>query len=147
MDENKTFDFKKQLKVGAKGESLFLSLYPKLEKADGIKYDFMLGDKTLELKTDTYSMTETPNFFMEHLSDCKSGKLGGPWRALQDGVDYFVYMYQAQKQCFWFEPKPLVEFLDVYIRTAGYKVIRNKGWTSHGYTVPRETLSHLFLKI
>lgn len=146
MDENKTFDFKKQLKVGAKGENIFLSLYPNLEKADGIKYDFTMNGKTLELKTDTYSMTETPNFFMEHLSDIKSGKFGGPWRALEDGVDYFVYMYLAQKQCFWFKPKPLVEFLDVYIRNVGYKVIRNRGWTSHGYTVPRESLEHLFLK-
>ena len=92
-------------------------------------------------------MTETPNFFMEHLSDIKSGKLGGPWRALQDNVDYFVYMYLAERKCFWFKPKPLVEFLNTYIKTKSYKVIRNRGWSSHGYTVPRESVEHLFLKI
>ena len=147
MAKSKTFDFNEQLKVGTRGEKIFLSLYPNLKKADGIKYDFTIDGKTLELKTDTYSMDDTPNFFMEHLSDTKTGKLGGPWRALQDGVDYFVYMYLAEKKCFWFRPKPLVEFLDKYIQNESYKVIKNKGWSSHGYTVPRELLKNLIIEI
>ena len=147
MENNKTFDFKKQLKVGARGEELFLSLYPQITKADGIKYDFTMGDKTIELKTDTYSMDKTPNMFMEHLSDTKNTeKVGGPWRALNDGVTYFAYMYIEQKQVFWFHPKELVDFMNEYIKQASYKVIRNKGWTSIGYAVPREKLKHLFLE-
>lgn len=148
MDETKTFDFKKQLTVGAKGEDLFLSLYPEVKKADGIKFDFTWKNKTIELKTDTYSMEDTPNFFMEHLSDAKNAaKLGGPWRALNDGVDYFVYLYQKQKKCFWFKPAPLVKFLDEHIKTLGYKVIRNKGWSTRGYCVKREDISHLYIDI
>ena len=152
MDESKTFDFQKQLKVGAKGEELFLSLYPNVTKTDGIKHDFEWNGKTIELKTDTYSMEDTPNFFMEHISDVKSmdspkTKMGGPWRALEDGVDYFVYMFSKQKKCFWFRPKDLVKFLDEHIKTLGYKVIRNKGWTSRGYAVAREKVSHLYLDI
>lgn len=160
MDESKTFDFKEQLKVGAKGEDLFLALYPKAEKTDGIKHDFILNGKTIELKTDSYDMETTKNFFMEHISDIKGlkdsdGKLGrengvkmgGPWRALEDGVDYFVYLFQKQKKCFWFKPKPLVEFLNEHIKTLGYKVIRNKGWSSRGYAVEREKVAHLYLDI
>lgn len=144
--EKKVFTFEEQLKVGNKGEKIFTSLYKDIEKADGIKYDFILNSKTIELKTDTYSMDKTPNFFMEHISDIKSGKLGGPWRALNDNVDYFVYMFINEKMCFWFEPKPLVDFLDEHIKTASYKVIRNRGWTSHGYAVKRDILKHLLVK-
>lgn len=152
MDEVKTFDFKKQLKIGAKGEDLFLSLYPEAKKADGIKYDFTWRGKSVEIKTDSYDMGATPNFFFEHISDVKSmesakTKMGGPWRALEDGVDYFVYLFSTQKKCFWFKPKPLVEFLDEHIKTLGYKVIRNRGWSSRGYAVAREKVAHLYLDI
>jgi hypothetical protein len=147
MARKKTFDFDEQLKIGNRGEKLFLELYPKVKKEDGRIYDFSLDGKTIELKTDTYSMDDTPNFFMEHLSDVNTGRLGGPWRALEDKVDYFVYMFITQKQCFWFKPKPLVEYLDDYIKTVGYKTVKNKAWTSHGYTIDRELLKHLEIKI
>ena len=47
MAKSKTFDFNEQLKVGTRGEKIFLSLYPNLEKADGIKYNFTIDGKTL----------------------------------------------------------------------------------------------------
>lgn len=147
MEKNKKFDFKEQLIVGNKGEKIFLELYPEAKKEDTKKYDFSFRGKTVELKTDTYSMEETGNFFMEHIADIKTGKVGGPWRALEDNVDYFVYMFLQEKCCFWFEPKPLVEYLDKYIKTVGYKTIRNKAWTSRGYTLPRELVENLRLKI
>lgn len=147
MEKTKTFDFKEQLKIGDRGEKIFLELYPDAKKEDTKKYDFSFRGKTVELKTDTYKMEDTPNLFMEHIADIKTGKMGGPWRALGDEVDYFVYMYLNEKVCYWFEPKPLVEFLEEYIKTVGYKTIRNKAWTSRGYTVPREKIEHLRLKL
>jgi hypothetical protein len=141
------FDFKEQLDIGAEGERVFHSLYPKLNKADGIKFDFELNGHTVELKTDTYSMDRTPNFFMENVSDIDSGKIGGPWRAAQDNVDFFVYMFIQQKKCFWFRSKPLVQFLDEYCKDLYLVKIPNKGWTATGYKVPRYAVEHLYLKI
>lgn len=139
------FQFKDQLSVGASGEELFHSLYPKLEKADGIKFDFKYKNKTVELKTDTYSMLKTPNFFMERYSDVERATNGGPWRAAHDNVDYFVYMYVQQRKCFWFDSKKLVEFLDVYCKNKSMINIPNKTWTTAGYLVPRTAVSKLIL--
>ena len=139
------FQFKDQLSVGASGETLFHSLYPKLEKADGIKFDFSYKGKSVELKTDTYSMDKTPNFFMERYSDVERSTNGGPWRAAHDHVDYFVYMYSQQRKCFWFNPKKLVEFLDGYVKDKRPVSIPNKTWTTVGYLVPRTAVSNLVL--
>lgn len=140
---SKEFDFEKQLKVGSKGEDIFQTIYPAVTKTDGRKHDFMWGDKTIELKTDTYSQDQTENFFMEYYGDKKNKKMGGPWRSLADNVDYFVYMYIKDKECYWFEPPALVAFLDKYIIGKGYKQIRNRAWTAIGYTVKRKDIEHL----
>jgi len=141
-----TFNFKEQLSVGGAGEEFFLSLYPKLKKADGIKYDFELNGKTVELKTDTYYMKNTPNFFMEKYSSVESKKLGGPWRAANDSVSYFVYMYVKDKKCFWFDSKELTEYLDVYIKEQKPRImeIENTSWTTLGYLIPRKAVEHLY---
>jgi len=139
------FQFKEQLSIGAEGEALFHTLYPKLEKADGIKYDFKYNDKTVELKTDSYSMAKTPNFFMERYSDVERGTNGGPWRAAYDNVDYFVYMYSKERRCFWFSPKQLVEFLDGYVKSKSTVSIPNRTWTTTGYLVPRSIVSKFVL--
>ena len=141
------FDWKEQLHVGSDGEALFLSLYPKLNKADGLIHDFELNGKTVELKTDSYSMEKTPNFFMEKIGNIDNGKIGGPWRAKQDKIDFFVYMFLPQRKCFWFRTKQLVEFLDVYCENLYQVKIPNKGWTTAGYKVPRHAVEHLFLKL
>lgn len=139
------FQFKDQLSVGANGESVFHALYPKLEKADGIKFDFSYKNKSVELKTDTYSMAKTPNFFMERYSDVERGTNGGPWRAAYDNVDYFVYMYLKERKCFWFNPKALVAFLDTYVKGKSQVSIPNKTWTTTGYLVPRTVVSKFVL--
>ncbi len=140
------FKFKDQLSVGGSGEALFLSLHPWLNKADGIKFDFERNGKTIELKTDTYSMKRTPNFFMERFSDTDRGTNGGPWRAAYDDVTYFVYMYQVEKVCYWFDSKELVRFLDEYCKSKRLVEIPNKSWMTTGYLVPRLDVEHLVLK-
>jgi len=137
------FQFKDQLSVGGSGEALFLSLHPWLNKADGIKFDFERDGKSVELKTDTYSMKRTPNFFMERYSDTERGTLGGPWRAARDNVDFFVYMYSVERQCFWFNSKELVSFLDEYCKSKRLVEIPNKSWVTTGYLVPRSAVEHL----
>jgi len=137
------FQFKDQLSIGGSGEELFLSLHPWLNKADGIKFDFERGGKSVELKTDTYSMKSTPNFFMERYSDTERGTFGGPWRAARDDVSYFVYMYLPQQTCFWFDSKELVKFLDEYCKGKRLVEIPNKTWMTTGYLVPRVAVEHL----
>src|ERR1700761_3813752 len=97
-DINQVFNFKTQLSVGNTGEKEFLIRYPSFKQADGIKYDFITPEEqTIELKTDTYSMEKTENFFMEFHSNVNSQTLGGPWRAARDKVDFFVYYFIRDK--------------------------------------------------
>lgn len=140
------FDFKQQLNAGAEGEALFLKLYPWLNKADGIVFDFERDGKTVELKTDTYSMSKTPNFFMERHSDKARQTLGGPWRAARDNVDFFVYMFLAEKKCFWFRSKELAGFLDTHCANKRTIDVPNKTWTTCGYLVNRKDVEHLVIR-
>lgn len=141
------FDFKEQLTIGAAGEEAFRKLYPKLEKADGIKFDFAFNGKTVELKTDTYAMNKTQNFFMEKYSSIESKKLGGPWRAAKDKVNYFVYMYSKDQKCFWFDSIKLADFLDIYVKEKKPRQseVVNTSWTAMGYLVPRKDVAHLVI--
>lgn len=144
---SETFDFKKQLTIGSTGENLFLKHYaPDAGKADGRKYDLTYKEKKVELKTDTYPMQKTENFFMERYGSIEDKKEGGPWRANTDGVDYFVYFYLANKVFFWFETAPLVEFLDKHTLTMRGKTVANRGYVTLGFAVNREALRHLIIR-
>jgi hypothetical protein len=146
------FDFNEQLGAGDSGERDFKGYYKDLEPTKSVtdlKFDFTLkGGEKLELKTDTYDMDETPNFFMEYYSDSKNLKLGGPWRADNDSVDYFVYFFVKNKTFFWFKTKQLREFLDKYIDIYQPKVknVPNKGWLTQGFAIPREALDEILIK-
>ncbi len=140
------FTFKKQIGVGNVGESLFLKTYAGSIKSTDLKYDFTYNGKTVELKTDTYPMEKTANYFMEQYGSIEDKKLGGPWRAAQDNVDFFVYLYLADKKFFWFETKALKEFLDKQILSMRGKSVWNKGYTTFGFAVPRDILEHLVIK-
>lgn len=141
------FTFKKQLGVGSTGENMFLEYYKDdASKADGRIFDLTYKGKTVELKTDTYSMEKTTNFFMERYGSIEDGKEGGPWRAANDKVDYFVYFFIADKTFFWFESAPLVKFLNEHIKTMRGKTVPNRGYSSLGYAVNREDVKHLLIK-
>lgn len=137
---------KDQLAVGDKGEQLFCEFYKDLGPIKSLDraVDFLLKDgKSLELKSDTYPLV---NLFMETISH---GKLGGPFRALQDNVDYFVYHFINDKTFFWFEPQTLCNELEKLIASNKYKIktINNKFWTAEGYPIPREVLEPFCLKV
>lgn len=157
--KGKVFNFKDQLRIGDIGESDFIKIYEKLEPVKSIKdrkIDFTLNNgKTIELKTDSYPMEKTENFFMEKntiLPD-KREILGGPWRSFDHKIDYFVYYYMSDKVFFWFEPKSLCKFLDKYIKKNSIKPIAipnrdGKGNTfrSYGYKIPRKSVESIILK-
>lgn len=141
------FTFNKQLDIGSRGETLFLKHYAdKASKADGRKYDLFYEGKTVELKTDTYPMQKTENFFMERYGSIEDKKVGGPWRARDDKVDYFVYFFVANKVFFWFETEPLVKYLDIITPTMRGKTVPNRTYSSLGFAVARESLRHLMIR-
>lgn len=145
---NKVFNFKTQMAVGDKGESEFCLYYPELEplKSKEKSVDFILKDgRIVEVKTESRCMNTTPNFFMETMSH---GKIGGPWRAKQDGVDDFVVYFIQNKTFFWFEPITLCDRLEFLITTKKFKLktIWNPNWTAEGYAIPRSELEDVTLK-
>ena len=95
LEKKVVFDLETQKFKGSKGEQDFLKRYSsrgatKIE--DCPEYDFIIdGDKKVELKTDFYE--NSPNFFMEHYSELGTKKLGGVFRAKEDGINYFVYYF------------------------------------------------------
>lgn len=145
------FDFDKQLSVGNEGETHFRQYYADLHpiKSDDTRFDFVIDkNRSVELKTDTYDMEATPNFFMEMFGDAVKGKMGGPWRALQDNVDFFVYYFPKNRTFFWFEPITLCSLLDDIIAQGQLepKEIKNKTWSAIGYIVPREALQSVLIR-
>ena len=147
MQNHKTFNFQSQHAIGNIGERLFLEYYKQASKTDGRKFDFLIGEKSVELKTDTYPMEKTPNFFFEKYGNIATQALGGPWRAKDDNVDYFVYLFIADKKFFWFEPAPLCAFLDNYIVDLKPKIIDNRKWSTLGYAVPREVCEPFLIEV
>ena len=137
------FNFKDQHAVGNAGEALFKAIYPRVTQTDGILFDFECGGKGIEVKTDSYSMNDTGNFFMEAVGSTGNGKLGGPWRAAKDNVEFFVYLYIKQKKFFWFRSKELAKFLDDYCKNLNPLSIDNGTWVTLGYLVPRKDVQHL----
>lgn len=144
------FDFGTQLDIGNDGEADFQKYYHSLcpKKSHDRKIDFIFNTgKTVELKTDTYDMDKTPNFFMEMFGNTYDGKIGGPWRAMQDSVNFFVYYFPKNKTFFWFDTVRLCKLLDQLV-AAGLqpKEILNKGWKAMGYAVPRSAVTAALLK-
>lgn len=145
-----TFKFKTQLSVGDSGEKLFLEHYPKkIQLYTGREYDFdcLETGRKLELKTDTYPMIKTPNFFMERYSDSDKKSNGGPWRAAADSVDDFFYMFVSDRVWFHFaNPVALVEKLDKIIKDKKLKPmsVMNIKWRTVGYKILRSDVSDLY---
>lgn len=144
------FSFKDQLCTGNEGEKLFASVYKeKLTKLSPPGPDFRTskGD-FLELKTDTYDMSSTPNFFIERFSNAKYQTPGGPWKAQENGCKYFAYMFIKNKIWFLFEVDKLIEILDKIVKEKQLKLeeIKNKGWITQGYKIKRKDLSSIYKK-
>ena len=147
------------MRIGDIGEADFVKIYEKLKPKKSVEnrqIDFTLNNgKTIELKTDSYSMNNTPNFFMEKntVSHDDTSKSGSPWRSKEHKIDYFVYYYMNDKVFFWFEPKSLCKFLDKYIKSNKLNPItipnkdgKGRKYKSFGYKIPRDSLISILLK-
>jgi hypothetical protein len=97
----------------------------------------------VELKTDFYDMSETPNFFFERWSDRDKAKPGGPWQALLNGSEWFVYFFIKNDCAFWFETDKLVNELERITAKLKLVDIVNVKWVTQGFRVPRAELKDI----
>ena len=132
------FSFIHSRRNGRKGEADFLTYYPAAQKSPDLAYDFILDGQKIELKTEFRTLEQTPNFFMERYGNLEKLSDGGPWRAVIDRVDHFIYYFIHDKTFFWFRPEPLRTFLDEFIKGEKPKYIDNKTYKTVGYTINRE---------
>lgn len=145
-----TFSFNEQLVVGSGGEQLFLDHYPDpMAVSLDLRWDFTrLSDGArVELKTDTYDPRRYQNFFFERYSDSERKTPGGPWRAKKDKIGLFIYFFEKTLDYYEFvDLKGLTEHLDAGIKDERYREfkVKNKGWVSSGYAVPRDSVSEFF---
>ncbi len=137
-------DFKSSLDKGAAGEVIFAEVSGLL-RLDGRKHDFVDKEtgETYELKTDSYDMAKTKNFFIETWSDAERRKEGGPRQALRNGSCYWVYFFVKNRTYFIFETAALCKTLEQLYKKHAFKEVSipNKSWTTVGLLVPRELLT------
>lgn len=148
-------DFNADLKRGKAAERWFadhvgLQLAPDGER----RWDLQSSEYgRIELKCDSHDPASSPNFFMELRTRIAGGGtlLGGPWRALEDDVDTFVYMFHRvdapPSVAFWFEDLPkLVQHLDFHHAEGHYETrrVRAGKLQAVGLLVPRQSLIDLF---
>jgi hypothetical protein len=105
--QSTVYNFDKKRLEGEAGERLLVDLYPNDFKhyTGGYETDliYIPENKRVELKTDKWFMHRTDNFFMEKFSDTKTKKLGGPWRALKEKNDWFIYLFINNNTMFIFK--------------------------------------------
>lgn len=148
-EEKRTPSFKEDLEIGKKYEQEYLDLKKGAIKfSDTLAYDFVSATTGagIELKSDTYDMNETPNFFIERYS--REGIDGGPWQSLSKGAKIFIYWFPKNKISYVFYLDKLVKFLDEIIKKYHLKLvdIKNNNYTTQGYLIKREYLNKVLAK-
>ena len=148
------FLFHEQNKIGLKGEELILQHYrhQPLTKMSvkSVSGDFLLPDgRIMEIKTDTYPLARTENFFMEFYSNQEKKTPGGPWRAFLCGTDIFLYLFATDLVYFEFDDvQRLVYRCDELVKKKKLKPqgILNPTHRTTGYKIAREWLEDLYVE-
>lgn len=143
-----------QISVGKEGERIFLESYPWFQY-NNVKNcrapDFIHRETgaLVELKYDVSKKAKKDkpgkdgkqiNFFVERYSDRDRKTLGGPFRAAEEGVDYYVYMFKEPKRTFFYNAVKFRDITEKLIRNGRYEErgipIPNQGWTTTGFPLP-----------
>lgn len=142
----KNFSMAAQLKKGKKAEKEFLERYGQgaIVRTDGRKGDLQVkwSRAVLELKSDFYS--KSTNLFMERWSvvgsEAQAGKPGGPWQSAAHGAAYYLYWFPETDELFVFNTAVLVDYLETNLSKFRPCPVKNKGYTTLGYIVPKANL-------
>lgn len=139
------YTFSAQARAGRVGEILFLEAHPALTKLGGFESDFIdeaTGQK-VELKSDFWTMDETPNMFFERFGNKEKGTDGGPWQARHHGSTTFCYFVVPNLTVFKFDTEKLIERLETVLPTLKPTEVQNTSYTTVGYRVPRDAVVDL----
>ncbi len=147
---SKVHNFAASLLEGQKGEEMFAAAFTNLERTDGRKHDFIcrLTNQSYELKTDSYSMEGTGNFFIELYSIFGTQmKSGGPTQAFENNTDYWCYFYVKNHTAFIFNTWALNAWLGKNAANYTEIKVKNDTWTTYGILVWRDDLAHLYKEV
>lgn len=133
-------NFQSDLNKGVLGEQLFCKLFRQITATDGRKGDLIAPNGKIELKCDFYGLKKSQNFFMERYGSVEVLADGGPWKALKDGCEYFVYFYAHDFTGYVWRTSDLVQQLDTLITQLTPVEVKNRSWTTIGYKVTRSSL-------
>ncbi len=142
---HKVWSFQKQLAFGEAQQEAFRAVYHRPTLVyDGREYD-LLDDKAarIELKTESRSLADSPNFFFERWRSLEPKKAGGPWQAMQNAATVFIIWVPKDGVYFVFTDIPWLCRAVVAVAeklVAKEHVIRNRGWAASGWALPRESI-------
>ncbi len=138
----KVWGFREQLAFGEKQQSALQDVYhrPTLVYA-GREYD-LLDDTAarIEVKTESRSLSASPNFFFERWRSLEPRKPGGAWQALQNAATQYVIWVPADGIYFVFSDIALLCRVVTAVAeklVAKEHIIRNRGWAASGWALPR----------
>jgi hypothetical protein len=151
---------------GDRGEALIRRLFPKLVKNGSLEADLVakedeprlaigearvLAGQRIEIKTEQYELDEgidsrqgrrSPNFAIERYSNEATKKPGGPWRAKQDGVEWYLHLFEPCGRFFVFRTESLYAAACEIEASNSWKPFRcqNRGYVTFGYLMPAKLL-------
>lgn len=147
----KMFHFQTQNEIGKRGEALFLREYPNWSANNMGNHckepDFKDEQgRTLELKFDVSPRARRDrdgfqlNFFMETISNDQKQTSGGVFRAHEEGVAFFVYMFEQPFRVFVLDVAKTCARTRQLIETNRYRKcrIKNRYYFTEGYPLPIE---------
>jgi len=148
------YQWSKQLEVGNKGEQLIKDTYPNdfdwFVKSRASDLVYIKNSTPTEVKTDTYSINKTPNFFIERYSKKHNLSPGGPWQAWEKGSRIFIYFFINDNKLFIFKNlQALIVLVEDYIKERNIPLIEvpNNNYITLGYKIPRKILSNLYEEV
>jgi hypothetical protein len=165
-------DFREDLPKGHGGEEVFHKMQRGfLDRTDGKEGDFTLRTskkEVVELKTEvSYSAgdpqaeqalefreamgiptprdgwRQTDNLFVERYSSKEAKSPGGPWQAQKHGAEYYVHLFLGDGAFFVYRTDDMVGFMEENKHEYRLRDVRNQGYTTAGYTVPRADVARL----
>lgn len=102
----------------------------------------------VEVKVDMYPK-DTGNFFWERYSSLTTKREGGAHRSLLEGIDVLCYYITVTGTVYYFnDMQALVIRIDDYVKRKKPRLhyIKNQGYTTAGYALPRLHFSDLYTK-
>ena len=142
------FNFHAQNNIGKRGERLFLDTFSKWSMNNHVKCtepDFIdKYGRTAEIKFDVSkrarrdSEGQQLNFFFVSISNDRKNTLGGIFRAHEEKVKFFVYIFEHPQRFFIMDVKKALKKTQELIQTGKYRQcrIKNPYYYTIGYPLP-----------